>query len=281
MFSNHSKTIFLILSLFFSTHSVANATKEIPYTVSIVPQLSTLETYQQWEPVLEKLSEKTGLKFELKLAETIPAFEQQLSHKEPDFAFMNPYHLMMAHKKKTYLPLLRNSSNLLRGIIVIKNDSTISSLSDLNGKELAFPAPNSFGATLYIRGQLEKNQVKITPIYVKTHSNVYRGVLMGDQIAGGGINITFEQEPEDVRKKLKILYTSPEFPPHPFCASSRIPKSIREKVIDAFIQLSNNEDTAKLLKTIQIPKPIKADYSRDYKQLETLNLDKFVVTIKN
>lgn len=278
MYLSYYKVLLLVLSLFFSISTFANGEKQTHYTVSIVPQLSTLETYQIWSPVLEKLSEQTGFKFDLKLADSIPAFEQQLDHKEPDFAFMNPYHLMIAYKKKAYIPLLRNSSNPLRGIIVVKSESILTSLSDLDGKDIAFPAPNAFGATLYIRGQLEKNHVKVNPIYVKTHTNVYRSVLMGDQVAGGGINITFDQEPENVRQQLKILYTSPEFPPHPFCANARIAKSVRNKVIDAFIQLSNNQEMAKLLNEIQIPKPVKAEYSEDYKILESLNLDKFLVT---
>ena len=260
---------------------LASDHKELRYTVSVVPQSSPLETYQAWNPVLEKLSEQTGFNFDLKIAETRTAFEQQINNGELDFVFMNPYYMMVSHKKKTYIPLIRNSSNLLRGIIVVKNDSAFKSLLDLNGKEIAFPSPNSFGATLYIRGQLEKNNVKVSPVYVNTHRNVYRSVLMGDLAAGSGINISFEEEPDNVRQKLKILYMSPEFPPHPFCASSHISKSVRNKIVQAFINLSTNADTAKLLNAIEMPKPIKADYSRDYKVLETLNLDKFAVTTKN
>jgi phosphonate transport system substrate-binding protein len=205
------------------------------YTVSVVPQSSIIETYNAWSPVLDKLSKETGLIFELKLAKSIPDFEMQLHNNEVDFAFMNPYHVVIFHDKG-YIPIIRNAENLLRGIIVARKDSSINQIHDLEGHEVAFPAPNSFGASLYTRAQLNINHIHINPLYVKTHSNVYRSVLMGDTMAGGGVNLTYEQEPDEVHAQLKIIYTSPQFPSHPICANARIPASIRSncKVIQRY-----------------------------------------------
>ena len=248
------------------------------YSVSIVPQLTSVEMHKAWSPVLAKLTAATGLSFELSLSPRIPDFERKLSEGEPDFAFMNPYHMLIAKRKQGYIPLVRNSENLLKGMLLVEKDSPVQSLADLNGKVVAFPAPNSFGASLYIRAQLAKMHISFTPRYVQTHTNVYRGVLMGDVAAGGGVNYTFEREPKDVRERLRVLYVTPDSAPHPFAAHPRIPAPVREKIIESFIILAADPDNAGLFAGIQMPKPIRADYARDYLPLESLGLDKFAVT---
>lgn len=244
------------------------------YTIYVVPQISAIAIHEAWLPILNKITESTGIKLELKLtAQSIGLFEESLLKEEPDFAFMNPYHFFMVNQKtKAYIPLVRDSNDL-RGILVVKKDSLIKSIEDLDKKSVVFPSPNAFAASLLIRGYLEKNGVHISPVYVKTHSNVYRNILMGDADAGGGINFTFEREPEDVRSQLQILYTTPPATPHPIAAHKRVPETIREKFISAFISLAKSPENAKLFDAIQIPHPIAAGLD-DYKNLESLKLDK-------
>jgi hypothetical protein len=55
---------------------------------------------------------------------------------------------------------------------VVRKDDPIKSAGELDGKEVAFPAPNAFGASLWIRALLaEREKIRIVPAYVKTHSN--------------------------------------------------------------------------------------------------------------
>jgi len=258
--------------------ALAAPTAAQTYSISVVPQLTPVAIHQDWTPILEKLGTATGLTFELVVESSIPAFEESILSGTPDFAFMNPYHCIIAKHHKGYIPLLRDSANMLEGILVVRKDSPINSLDELNEQSVAFPAPNAFAASLLIRAQLAKNHVNIIPNYVKTHSNVYRSVLLGDAIAGGGVNNTFEREPADVREQLRILYVTPQSAPHALGANPRITKAVRDKVITSFIQLSKDPANAALFDAIQMPKPIQADYSRDYKPLEALGLDKFAVT---
>ena len=61
-------------------------------------------------------------------------------------------------------------------------------MQDLDGADIAFPAPNAFGASLYMRALLaEQEKININPIYVETHANVYRNVIFGRASAGGGV----------------------------------------------------------------------------------------------
>jgi phosphonate transport system substrate-binding protein len=184
--------------------------------------------------------------------------------------------MLIAKRKHGYQPLVRDSSAGLAGILVVRRDGPVRALADLNGKTLAFPSPNALGASLYMRALLaEKEGLRVQPIYVGTHQNVYRKVLMGEAQAGGGVQATLSKEPETVRSRLRILYTTAEIAPHPLAAHPRVPTAARRKIIEALLAMRADEEGRTLLAAVQIPQPIKADYRRDYEHLARLKLERY------
>jgi phosphonate transport system substrate-binding protein len=140
------------------------------YTFDVVPQLTAAKIYTTWSPLLQRVGQDAGLCFELRVSATIPEFEQKLLKGEPEFVFLNPYHAVLANQKRKYQPLLADSEDLLTGILVVRADSPIKTLDELKGKNISFPAPNAFAASLLIRAELAKKKIDINPVFVKTHS---------------------------------------------------------------------------------------------------------------
>jgi phosphonate transport system substrate-binding protein len=268
----------LILLIFFITAAFKKSlAQERVFTIGVVPQFTPVEIYERWGPLVKELENRTGLKFELKTYKSIPEFEKAFLKGEPDFVFMNPYHQVMAYKAQKYIPLVRDKTPLT-GILVVRRDSPVKEVKDLDGKVIAFPAPNAFAASLYMRAILtEKFKISFIPEYVKTHDNVYRHVILGKAQAGGGVNNTFLRQPEEVKRELRILYETPPTAPHPFSAHPRVPKEVRDKVKRAILDMANEPNMKALLDKVQMPNPVPADYARDYKPLEKLNLEKYVV----
>lgn len=266
-----------ILMLFSCLVAPVAATEKTPvYTVAVDPQFPPMKIHRDWTPILERLTRETGFKFELKVAPKFSMFEEAILAGAPDFAFMNPYHEIMAKQAQGYQPLARDSG-LLAGILVVRHDDPIKSLRELDGKEIAFPAPNVLGASLLIRAILsEQEKIRFTPVYVKTHSNVYRHALLGKVAAGGGANKTLEREPPEVRANLRILLETPGVPPHPLSAHPRVPAHVQQAVTDAILKMGADPASHSLLKEIQMPNPVKADYARDYQPLEKLRLEQYV-----
>lgn len=247
------------------------------HRVDVVPQLPPATLFSRWAPLLDELGKATGMCFELRIATSIPAFEQELLAGRPDFAFVNPYHLVMARRVQSYVPLVRDGKSPLSGVLVVPKDGGISELHQLDKKKVAFPAPNAFAASLLIRAELADKGIRITPVYIKTHANVFRAVALGDVPAGGAVNNTLEREPEDLRARLRVLYETASFAPHPFVSHTRVPQAQRDKLVRAFMQLATTGAGQKLLDGVQMPKPVIADYAHDYARLEKLQLEKFVV----
>lgn len=247
------------------------------WRVGIVPQLPPREIVSTWSPVLRQVGQRAGQCLVLVVAPSIPAFEQQLRSGQLDFAFMNPYHQLMAQRWRGFIPLVRDGQSQLEGILVVRKDSPVRRLADLNGATVAFPAPNAFAASLLPRALLSRAGIRITPSYVRTHSNVYRAVILGSSLAGGGVNNTLQRERPEVRQRLRMLWSTPPFPAHPFSAAATVPLSVRLSVQTAFLDLARTAQGRQLLAKVQLPQVVKADHARDYAPLAALGLDRYVV----
>jgi len=247
------------------------------WRVGIVPQLPPREISSNWTPVLKEVGLRSGQCFELVVAASIPAFEQELQSGRLDFAFLNPYHQLVAYRLQGFTPLVRDSQTSLVGLVMVRKDSPMRKLADLNGATIAFPAPNAFAASLLIRALLVRDGIRFKPEYVRTHSNVYRSVALGSSQAGGGVNNTFQRERPELREQLRVLWRTPPFPSHPFSASKRVPEAIQAKVQASFLQLGSTPEGAQLLEKVQLPRVVKANYQRDYAPLVGLGLERFAV----
>jgi len=282
MRARQQTVIALLLSLAAIGHTASaaclgDANSGKVYTFDVVPQLTAAKIYTTWSPLLQRVGQDAKLCFELRVSATIPEFEQKLLKGEPEFVYLNPYHAVLANQKKKYQPLLADSEDLLTGILVVRADSPIKNLEELKGKSVTFPAPNAFAASLLIRAELAKKKIDITPVFVKTHSNVYRSVIGKDVIAGGGVNNTLDNEAPEVRQQLRVLYETSAYTPHPVATHPSVPAAVRERFLKAMLKLAQEEEGRKLLDGINLHQPQAVTYAKNYKPLESLQLEKFLV----
>lgn len=245
-------------------------------TVAVVPQFQPVELQRAWGPALERLEQEVGVRFNLRIAKDIPAFEDDFKNGRADLVYLNPYHMVMARKAQAYEPVVRDVTPLA-GLLVVHKDDPIRQVQELKGKDIAFPAPNAFGASLWIRALLsEQHKVPFQAVYARTHTNAYRQVLLGRAAAAGGIRATLDREPDEVRKQLRVLMETPAVPPHPLAMHPRVSPALRGALVSALSRWRNDAAGQVLLQGIQMPRPVAAFYDRDYAPLEKLRLEKYV-----
>ena len=158
-----------------------------PVTFGIVPQQSASRLAELWGPIAAYLGEKTGLEVQFRTAPDIPAFEQRLASGEYDIAYMNPYHYTVFHESPGYSAIAKARDKRIKGIIVVRKESPIERLEQLDGEQLAFPAPAAFAASILPRSHLKAIGIEFIPKYVSSHDSVYSSVAKGFFPAGGGV----------------------------------------------------------------------------------------------
>ncbi|QOY50929.1 phosphate/phosphite/phosphonate ABC transporter substrate-binding protein [Candidatus Sulfurimonas baltica] len=246
---------YLVISYFFSMNLYA-------ITLGVVPQQSPLKLMKVWAPIAQYLKKETGIDVTLKIESSITKFERVLYSGGYDIAYMNPYHYVVAHKKKGYLAKVKAHKNIV-GILVTRKDSAIQTTQDCKNKIFLFPAPNAFAATLVTKYELlkffniELNEEKKF-LYVNSHDSVYKGVARGIGDVGGGIERTFENLNDKVTKNsLNILYKTKGYPSHPFAFKPSLKEETIKKMSKAILNMPNG-----LLNKLSIKKMIKTDDSQ-------------------
>jgi len=207
----------------------------------VVPQQSPLELKRDWEPFINYLKEATGLDIVFKTERSIPEFERVLSSGGYDIAYMNPSHYVMVHKTQGYNAIVRSEKELV-GILVVRKDSPIKNISQLQGKNFLFPSAGAFAATVIAKYELmndhgidlEKDK---NYRYVNSHDSVYKGVARGLGDVGGGIERTYNDlnDPE-TKNQLMILHKTVAYPSHPFAIKREVPNALQGKIIQALLE---------------------------------------------
>ncbi len=252
--------------------SLANAAEVEPYTIAVIPSTPTVAMHAKWSPLLERLTEKTGQRFELKLYERMAEFERDIGDGIPEFIFASPIQTVIAYQMQRYVPLVRGGKAISVGLFVRK-DSPIRSIEDLTGKTISFVGNKNL-CSVFIRHLLAKQGKPLSyeSTYAGSTSNVIKSVLLGKSTAGAVFLPELERESVENRNQLRSIVETPKIAPHPLSAHPRVPQPVREKVKKAILEIASDKEGAELLRSVRLPAPVAADYRQDYRSLELIDV---------
>jgi phosphonate transport system substrate-binding protein len=222
------------------------------FTFGIVPQQSASRLAKIWAPVFAYLGQRAGMGLKFHTAPNIPSFERRVAAGDYDFAYMNPYHYTVFSREPGYRAFAKAKGKRIKGILVARKDSPIQSPRELDDETLAFPAPAAFAASVLTRAFLTREGITFTPKYVSSHDSVYRTVAKGLYPAGGGVLRTFNSVDPEVRERLRVLWTTQGYTPHAFSAHPRVPAHAVERLVQAMVEMNENEEGRTLLTTLSV-----------------------------
>ncbi|MBT3204391.1 MAG: phosphate/phosphite/phosphonate ABC transporter substrate-binding protein [Gammaproteobacteria bacterium] len=276
----YSRLIALLLSIIIPLSIIATfpttaLAQEKTFIFGIIPQFEAKKLRSIWQPIINYLKTETGYNFKIKGSPTIPDFESEIMQGDFDFVYLNPYQSMLANETLGYTPLVKDIEKTLFGIIVVKKDSSITDVSQLDRQVIAFPAPNALAASLLVRKDLQDDlKIKVYPRYVKTHDSVYLNVLLGEVAAGGGVQKTLSQQQPKYQAALKVIYKTREVSPHPVSSHPRVPINVVNAVKNALLKLGETTEGKNLLAKIPMKKIGEASLM-DYLSFKELGLERF------
>src|SRR6266545_3663701 len=176
LFRGLTASIVAVLSL-----SAAPARAEEPvYEFGVLPQIATAKLAELWMPLIDKLSESSGVKLKFVTAPSISDFGTRAA--AGTYAFY--YHNTLAYVQQDdkYRAFAREVGARTKGVLVVAKDSKLSRLSDLKNATVAIPSAGSFGAAvlplfaLQTEGGLDlQKDVKV--VVSGSHEAGYQAVL--------------------------------------------------------------------------------------------------------
>jgi phosphonate transport system substrate-binding protein len=157
-----------------------------PYSFYVLNQRTIALTAQYWNPILSFVSKKSGVPLDLKLAKT--AQEGNANAEAGKYAFLYTNHFFTPERDRLgYKVIARPAGPGIRSQIVVPVDSPIQSLTDLNGKEVAFVSPDGFTGYWLPMDALLRANVNIKVVF-SGNQEASSAQLRLYKVAAAGVN---------------------------------------------------------------------------------------------
>jgi len=261
------------LSLLFTLTAMA----EEPLTLWVHPYLPATELIKKFTPLADYLSEKCGKPIQVRVSESYKTHIERVGEERMDLAYLGPasyVKIFDTYGEKTLLARLeKNKKPFYHGVIVVRQDSPIKTLSDLTGKTFAFGDPNSTMSHLVPMYMLLEADITVDKFkktaFLGTHNNVALGVLGGYYDAGGlKENVYFKYR----ERGLKLLAQSSPVSEHLFVARKDLPQATIAILRQSMLQLKDETILASIKNTITgLGSVKKDDYDYLFSVIRQLN----------
>lgn len=246
---------------------------EMPSTLlrfAIVPQQSPRELAKRWGPIIQYISERSGVPLQFQTANSLTTYQQEMKAGVYDISFINAYYYVAFSKEAGYKVFAQEKDAKFIGIMVVRKESTVQTIEELEGKQLAFPGPTAVTSMLANTHFKTKN-IRFSTHYVISMDSVYRAVAKGLFPAGLGETRTFGSMEPEIRDQLRILWSADPMPPFTFSAHPRVPAASLQKIQQAMLAMAEDPKGLELLKAINM-KGFAAAQASEYESVRKLKL---------
>lgn len=233
-FLAHRACLILWSSLLIATHPVAAETT--PLKLGIMPFNSTLALIRTHQPLAAHLEQALGRKIQLLTSADYFTHTNQLLAGDFDLAITGPHFAIIA-TEKGYRPLFRYTADL-RPSFVVPVDSPIKVIDDLRGKRLGMPhrlAVISSSTIKWLDEQGFRLGLDYQSIEYGSHGAAIAAVVAGEVDVTLSAASAWQQAPESVRAKTRLLATDIRLPHVMTLAHSRLSKGEIEQVRQALL----------------------------------------------
>jgi len=207
--------------------------------------------HRRLTPLTHYLSEALGRPVTLKLAEDMPGAIRDVADGKVDLAYLTPVAYLKAHAMggaRLVVKTITESKGSFKLMIVVRSDSPIRTVADLQGKKFAF----GDRAALLQRAVVVGSGIKLSQLgsydFLGHYDNIVRAVMHREYEAGI-LKDTMAYKWEN--KGIRVLYASEDLPPYNIAANGNISDKLLQRLKKAFLDLDpNNPEHMKIIKTL-------------------------------
>lgn len=211
-------------------------TADAGYRFSPVNQFDINLTAAYWNPIVQYVSDKSGVKLSLKIGRTSADTTAYVLTQEVEFIFSN--HLFSPEREQLGWKVFgRRQMPAIQGQIVVPADSPITDLAQLKGEEVAFPGPEAFVAYKVPYAQLLNRGVDVKVVFGGNQNGALAQLVAGKVKAAGGNSQLIEGYAKRENKKFRVLWTSEPFHDLALMVSGKVPEKDAQAVAQAFLTM--------------------------------------------
>ena len=239
---------FILLLLFLPLGCYANE----QLIIGIHPYKSPSVLVEKYQPLAKYLSKKLSLPVDIKISKNYESHIKSIANNEFDIAYMGPASYVKLTQQFGKKPILARQTikgkAVFKGVIIVRENSSIKSLSAMKNKRFAFGDAASTMSHLVPRYMLIKSGVSIAKLkshhFYGSHDNVALSVLAGDADAGAVKEAVYYKYKN---RGLRALKFTPEISEHLFVATPKLKKTVMNEIKNILLNMKPNNEVHKVI----------------------------------
>jgi len=236
-------------------------TSSNPIRMMFVPSGDAQVIVKGGQEVAKLLQKETGLHFKTSVATSYAAVIEAMGAGKVDIGWLATFSYVLAKDKydvELLLVVQRFGSPFYRGQIMVRADSGINSLDNLQGKRFAFVDPAStsghlYPKTLLLSKGLDPKTFFGKTIFVGSHNAVVLSIYKGEVDGGAaydGSRAAVAKTYPDVFEKIKVLAYTKEIPNDTVSVRKELPEGLKVKLRNGLKKISDSPKGSKILKRL-------------------------------
>lgn len=230
------------------------------YRVGIHPLHNPQRLMEVYAPIVEAVNHAIPeYDIQLEASRNYEEFEKKLYSGQFDFALPNPYQTVLSLRRGYRVVAKMADDREFRGLILVRRDSGIRSLSDLRGQSVAYPAPTALAATLLPQQYLHAHGLDvnhdIANVYVGSQESAILNVLRGHVAAAATWPLpwkTFVAEQPELAAQLEVRWQTEPLVNNAWVARADLPPELVQRFTRALIGLQDSEAGRQLLSRVPV-----------------------------
>lgn len=267
----------------------SRAAKQGTLLIGLIPEQNIFKQVERYEPLAAYLSDKTGMKVQLKILTRYGNIVDNFVSEGMDGAFFGSFTYALAHSKLGVEVLARpeyfDGTSTYHGLIFVRKDSGIRGVAGMKGKRFAFVDKATTAGFLLPLAYFRKNGVEDYRKFLKetyftgTHEDAIYEVLNRKADVGAAKNTVYyrlaNSDPR-ILHELSVLDRSPDVPENGLAMRSDLDPALKEKIKQALLAMDDDPEGRKVLNQFGAKKFIETtdkDYEPVYAYAREIRLD--------
>ncbi len=247
--------IFVIVTSVRELNEGALGSRSNPIKIYFTPSVDSKRITTNAKDLVAFLEKETGYYFRTAVPASFIAVVEAFGTGKADIASINTFSYLMANEKygaEARLRIVREGNETTyKGQFITRYDSGIDSISQINGRSMAYVDPSSTSGYILPKAMLDKIGVKPSEtVFAMRHDNVVTMVYQGQVDAGAtyyappdsvtgqimDARMRVEKQFPDVEKKIKIIGFTQDIPNDPWVFRKNMDEGMKEKIINALLK---------------------------------------------
>lgn len=215
------------------------------YKFGVAPAFNAITTARYWNPILEYVSHRSGVKLDLVVTRTGTESTEMAARGEFDFVYSN--HIFKPKVREQKYQVILRTPEKMHGQIVVLSSSPIRTLADLEGKRVGFPSKASFVCYSVNYDTLVRLGIHVERTFGGNQEGIMEQLRAGHVDAAGVLDRYLRDWAGRTGVGYRVIWESEPYADLPIAHHPRVPEHVWREVQKAFSAMQEDHRGQRIL----------------------------------